>query len=298
MKLRYYADAPNSDDHERVLDLLHTIYDKYGTPIEIERVNKRWGWIQVFPGKVRDSSPEDVYDRDFHYNRTLGSNIGQSPSKAFKSSGQHIDLDGYVGIIDDGLVWATMYRGDAIGYGPDLDEDSTTLGFLDQVVKQGLDAIEEKYMGDEERERSVIDQFLATDVIDGTVRQDVTVGSSLVPQELSPGIQSAVEEIATRTIDAVIETEEADWVIHTAKMLDAPSLDTAVGHVIIRDQLYRQDNDLNIEETKRAVVFNTFPWELDIEVVPDVLKRLTTHPGSIGIEVFAGVECNFHQITD
>ena len=43
MKLRYYADALNSDDHERVLDLLHMIYDKYGTPIEIERVNKRWG---------------------------------------------------------------------------------------------------------------------------------------------------------------------------------------------------------------------------------------------------------------
>ena len=56
-------------------------------------------------------------------------------------------------------------------------------------------------------------------------------------------------------------------------MLDASTLDTAVGHVIIRDQLYRQDNDLNIEETKRAVVFNTFPWELDIEVVPDVLNH-------------------------
>ena len=50
MKLRYYADASNYDDHEQIIDLLYTISDKYGIAVEIERVNNRFGSIQVFPG--------------------------------------------------------------------------------------------------------------------------------------------------------------------------------------------------------------------------------------------------------
>lgn len=297
MKLRYYADAPNYDDHERILDLLHTIYDLYGIPVDVERITRRWDWINGFLGEVRDSSPEAIYDRDFHYNRTLGANIDESPSKAFKASGRHIDIDGYVGIIDDGLVWATTHRGDPIGYGPDLDPESTTLGFLDQVVKRGLEAIEEKYLGSEERERTVLDHFLAADVIDGTVRRDVTVGTSLIAQGLSPGMQNAVEELGTRTIDAVIETGAVDWVIHTEKMLDASSFDTALGHVLVRDQLYRADNDLTVQETNRAIVFNTYPWILDIEAVQEAVTLLTTYPGSLDIDVFAGIEDEFQQLT-
>jgi len=54
MKLRYYADAPNYDDHEQIIDLLYTISDKYGITVEIERVNNRYGSIQVFPGDIRE----------------------------------------------------------------------------------------------------------------------------------------------------------------------------------------------------------------------------------------------------
>lgn len=164
MKLRYYADAPSYDDHEKIIDLLYTVSDKYGITVEIERVNNRYGSIQVFPGSICESSPEDVYDRDFHYNRTLGSNIDESPSQAFKSGGRHVDINGYVGIIDNGLVWATTHQGDRIGYGPDVDAADTTLGFLDQVANEGLDAIEETYMDESDRERAVLKRFLAADV--------------------------------------------------------------------------------------------------------------------------------------
>ena len=296
MKLRYYADAPNFDDHEQIIDLLYTIYEEYGITVEIERVNNRYGSIQVFPGSIRENSPEDVYDRDFHYNRTLGSNIDESPSQAFKSSGRHVDIDGYVGIIDDGLVWATTYRGDPIGYGPEVDNDETTLGFLDQVVNRGPDAIEEKYMNETERERSVLEKFLTSDVVDGTVRQDVTVGDSRIPDSPEHRVDSSVGEMITRTVDAVIETDDGDWIVHTAKKFDASTFDTALGSVLVRDRLYRLDTGLEPEETIPTIVFNTVPWELDVNAVPATLDQLTTYSGQVDINVFAGRDGEFQRL--
>ncbi|MHC3438940.1 hypothetical protein ACYJ1Y_12780 [Natrialbaceae archaeon A-gly3] len=298
MKLRYYADAPNFDDHEQILDLLYTIYEEYGITVEIERVNNRYGSIQVFPGSIRENSPEDVYDRDFHYNRTLGSNIDESPSQAFKSSGRYVDIDGYVGIIDDGLVWATTDRGDPIGSGPDVDNDETTLGFLDLVVNYGPDAIEEKYMDEAERERSVLEQFLESDAVDGTVRRDVIVGESRIPNSPEHRVDSPVGEMITRTVDAVIETDDGDWIVHTAKTFDASTLDTALGSVLVRDRLYRLDTGLEPEETIPTIVFNTVPWVLDINAVPATLDQLTTYPGQTDINVFAGRDGEFQRLFD
>jgi len=298
MKLRYYADTPNFDDHEQIIDLLYTISEKYGITVEIERVNNRYGSIQVFPGSIRENSPEDVYDRDFHYNRTLGANIDESPSQAFKSSGRHVDIDGYVGIIDDGLVWATTYRGNPIGYGPDVDNDETTLGFLDQVVNHGLDAIEEKYMDKAERERSVLEQFLAADVVDGIVRRDVTVGESLMPDSPEQRVDSSVGEMITRTVDAVIETNEGDWLVHTAKTFDASTFDTALGSVLVCDQLYRLDTELEPGKTIPTLVFNTVPWELDVDAVPAALDQMTTYSDQIEIRVFVGRDGEFQRLFD
>lgn len=62
MKLRYYADAPDFDDHEQIIDLLYTISDKYGITVEIERV------LGVDRDKVDDAldvtelSESDVYE--------------------------------------------------------------------------------------------------------------------------------------------------------------------------------------------------------------------------------------------
>lgn len=297
MKLRYYADAPNFDDHEQIIDLLYTISDKYGITVEIERVNNQYGSIQMFPGDIRESSPEDVYNRDFHYNRKLGSTIDESPSQAFKSSGRHVDIDGYVGIIDDGLVWATTYRGDPIGYGPDIANDETTLGFLNQVANEGLEAIEEKYMDEADRERTVLEQFLASDVVDGAVRRDVTVGESLLPDSPAHRVDSAVGKKITRTIDAVIETDERDWIVQTAKTFDAPTFDTALGQLLVRDRLYRQEASRDTGERTLVIVFNTVPWELDIDAVPAALEQMTAISDTLDIRVFVGRDGEFQQIT-
>lgn len=297
MELRYYADTPNSEDHEQIIDLLYTISDKYGVTVEIERVNNRFGSIQVFPGEVRDSSPEDVYDRYFHYNRTLGSNIDESPSQAFKPGGRHVDIDGYVGIIDDGLVWATTHRGDPIGYGPDINATDTTLGFLDQVANEGPEAIEEKYMDEAERERTVLEQFLTADVVDGTVRRDVTVGESLLPDSPAHGVDSSVGELITRTVDAVIETDESDWIIQTAKTFEASAFDTALGQILVRERLYRLDTG-DDTDTTLAIVFNTVPWELDIDAVPATVDQVTARADGPNVHVFVGSDGEFKQVTE
>ena len=297
MKLRYYADAPDFDDHDQIIDLLYTISDKYGITVEIERINNRYGEIQVFPGRIRESSPEDVYDRDFHYNRTLGSNIDESPSQAFKASGRHVDIDGYVGIIDDGLVWATTHRGDPIGYGPDVEATDTTLGFLDQVANHGPEAVEEKYMDEDERERTAIEQFLAADVVEGTVHRDVVVGESQLPDSPAHTVDSSVGEILTRTVDAIIETDESDWIVQTAKTFEASTFDTVLGQVLVRDRLYRLDTDNNTDTTL-AIVFNTVPWELDIDAVPATVNQLTAISDEADIRVFAGRDRTFKQVSE
>jgi len=297
MKLRYYADTPNYDDHEQIIDLLYTISDKYGVAVEIERVDNRYGSIQVFPGEIHNNSPEDVYDRDFHYNRTLGSNIDESPSQAFKSGGRHVDINGYVGIIDDGLVWATTHRGDPIGYGPDVDAADTTLGFLDQVANEGLDAIEEKYMNEAEREQAVLEQFLAADVVDGTIRRDVTVGESLLPDSPAHGVDSSVGELVTRTVDALIETSESDWIIQTAKNFEASTFDTALGQVLVRERLYRLDRN-NDTDTTLAIVFNTVPWELDVDAVSATVEQLTARVDGPAVHVFVGRDGEFKQVAE
>ena len=295
MKLRYYADASDYDDHEQIIDLLYTISDKYGITVEIERVNNRFGSIQVFPGDIRENSPEDVYVRDFHYNRTLGSNIDDSPSEAFKSGGRHVDIDGYVGITDDGLVWATTNRGDSVGYGADVDATDTTLGFLNQVSNHGLEAIERKYMDEDKRERTVLKQFLAADLVDGTVHRDVNVGTSQLPDSPAHGEGSSVGKMITRTADAIIETDESDWIIQTAKTFEASTFDTALGQVLVRDRLYRLDTGENTATTP-AIVFNTVPWELDIDAVPVTVDQLTAIAEETDVRVFVGRDMDFREI--
>ncbi|NKE37669.1 hypothetical protein GWG54_18030 [Natronococcus sp. JC468] len=296
MKLRYYADASNFDDHEQTIDLLYTIHDKYGITVEIERVNNRYGSIQPFPGSIRENPSEDIYDRDFHYNRTLGSNIDESPSQAFKSSGRHVDIEGYVGIIDGGLVWASTYRGDPIGYGPDVSDNETTLGFLNQVANKGLEAIEEKYMDEAERERTTLEQFLATDVVNGTVHRDVVVGTSQLPDSPAYGVDSSVGEFVTRTIDAIIETDESDWIVQTEKTFEASTFDNTLGQVLVRDRLYRLDTNGDTVETTLAIVFNTVPWELDVDIVPTALDRITAISDTLDIRVFVGRDKEFEQV--
>lgn len=134
MKVRYYADAEVASWHEHMLRLLGTVHDEHGIPVEINRVEERHGSITEFPGDIRHSAAQEVYERDLKNNRDLIDAIDERPSQAYKRSGK-LDLAGHVAIVDDkGRVqWASTLQGYADGYGPGL-EDRAALDFLEDIA--------------------------------------------------------------------------------------------------------------------------------------------------------------------
>lgn len=135
MILRYYADADVRKWHEHALGLLRTIHDEYGLPVEIDRIDEQYGPITDFPGEVRSSTPEDIYERDLKRNRDLTKRIDQTPSEAFKRYGK-LAIAGNVAVVDDeGIVqWASTLPGYADGYRPG-SESQTAMDFLEDIAR-------------------------------------------------------------------------------------------------------------------------------------------------------------------
>lgn len=293
VKLRYYADSYKKEDHQRTLTLLSEINEKYGISVEVERIKERHGSMESFPGKIKQSSIEEVYNRDFHRNRTLSTNIGRPPSKKYKTGGGYISITGYIGIIDNGLQWATTLSGHPSKY-KRVDSTTTTIGFLNQVLSQGKKALREKYQAKERditNERDIVNQFIDSEIIEGKVRRELKVGTSIaIPKEGPRQRRNVARELATRNIDLVIKAKDYDWVIEVKKKYDANSFDTALGQVLFRDELYRRDNELNPSETKKAIVFGKLPSGITIVGRLNMLGFSIALAKALGIEIFLGTE--------
>jgi len=134
MRLRYYADSDIREHHEHVLQLLRTLHDNHGIVVEIDRIDEQHGPITEFPGEVRTSTPEDVYERDLKRNRALNQSIEPTPSEGFKRYGK-LDIGGNVALVDDAgtVQWASTLPGYADGYGPGV-EDQTAMDFLEEIA--------------------------------------------------------------------------------------------------------------------------------------------------------------------
>ncbi|MGB9961621.1 zinc ribbon domain-containing protein [Halobacterium sp. MBLA0001] len=134
MRLRYYADSDIREHHEHVLQLLRTLHDNHGIVVEIDRIDEQHGPITEFPGEVRASTPEDIYERDLKRNRALNQSIEPTPSEGFKRYGK-FDIAGNIALVDDeGTVqWASTLPGYADGYGPGV-EDRTAMDFLEDIA--------------------------------------------------------------------------------------------------------------------------------------------------------------------
>jgi len=100
MILRYYADSDVREWHDHTLRLFRTLYDTHGIAVEIDRIDEQHGTIADFPGEIRSSTPEEVYERDLKRNRALNQTIDQTPSEAFKRYGK-LDIAGNVAVVDD-----------------------------------------------------------------------------------------------------------------------------------------------------------------------------------------------------
>lgn len=133
MRVRYYADADVREWHEHTLRLLRKLRDDHGILVEIDRIDAQHGPITEFPGEVRSSTPEVVYERDFKQNRDLAANIDRTPSKVYKYGGD-FDIAGHVAIVTDGVQWASTLQGDSYGHGPGA-ENKTPVDFLADVAE-------------------------------------------------------------------------------------------------------------------------------------------------------------------
>jgi hypothetical protein len=134
MRVRYYADSDIREMHEHTLRLLRKLRDDHDIPVEIDRIDEQHGPITDFPGKVRASTPEEVYERDLKRNRALNESIEPTPSEGFKRYGK-LDIAGNVAVVDDeGIVqWASTLPGYADGYGPGA-ESQTAMDFLEDIA--------------------------------------------------------------------------------------------------------------------------------------------------------------------
>ena len=134
MRLRYYADSDIREHHEHVLRLLRQLHDDHGIVVEIDRIDEQHGPITEFPGEVRASTPEDIYERDLKRNRALNQSIEPTPSEGFKRY-EKLTIAGKVALVDDeGTVqWASTLPGYADGYGPGV-EDRTAMDFLEDIA--------------------------------------------------------------------------------------------------------------------------------------------------------------------
>lgn len=133
MKVRYYADAQLQEFHDRILDLLATVHETHGVPVEVERVEERFGPIADFPGRITTTPVENVYERDFKQNQKLRSNLDRMPSGVYKVGGR-FEIAGHVSLVDESVVWASTLRGDAYGHGPGAEE-ATPIDFLADVAE-------------------------------------------------------------------------------------------------------------------------------------------------------------------
>ena len=117
IKIRYYADDFDEQRHERKIKLLNEIYNRHGIPVEIIRVQPKHGSISTFQGNIEYLSEKDAWKRDFSRNKDLSRNLGEAPSRIFKSrSGKNLFIAGAVGVVADGILqWAALYD-EGIGF--------------------------------------------------------------------------------------------------------------------------------------------------------------------------------------
>jgi hypothetical protein len=134
MKLRYYADPDIREWRDHAVRLLRTVHEDHGIPVEIEQIDEQHGEIVDFPGEVRVSTPEEVYERDLKRNSALNETIEPTPSEGFKHYGK-LDIAGNIAVVDDeGTVqWASTLPGYARGYGPGA-ESQTAMDFLEDIA--------------------------------------------------------------------------------------------------------------------------------------------------------------------
>ncbi len=206
MELRYYGDSSLEADHEVVVDLLSAIHERWDLPVAVERVRDRHGPLSEFPGPVRASSAEAVYERDFADNPLLAANVGHDPEEAFCTDNGLPTIAGCVGVVDtteDGglLLWSTLLSGEPPGQEL-FSPHAYTVGFLEEVLDGGPSVVREKYTTAEDVTppgRLAGDASMPDDLSVDDAGEEVTVHDGLGTDDPDPGTGTGAEAVAPDT---------------------------------------------------------------------------------------------------
>lgn len=260
MQLRYYADNYDEEENRETVELLRRVTRQTRLTVEIIRITERHDVDYSTFDTVTSENRSDVYDRDFNRNQTLSDNLGdRTPSQAFKNAkGTRAFINGVVGVAnDDGhLLWATRWSGRS-----DDGRLNYALNFLESVATEGVEPVREHLDSLESDagppiEKVIRNQFARSDVIPDPAEKEVEVGrSAALTGDERRGEKNLLSNLATRDVDIVARGSEIHWVVEVKREYKAGTFDKALGQVIVSDELYRSDNDLDVSETQKAVVF-------------------------------------------
>lgn len=244
IKIKYYADDFERERHEREVELLNEIYERYGIEVGIVRVNPRHGSLPEFRGDVEEISKEKAWKRDFSGNRALSRNIGERPSKAFKTRSGYIVIAGAVGVVDGSLQWA--------------DKHGRAIKFLEKVLEKGESAIREVYVKEEKKEdlhERTAREFVEAGIISGRPKFGVTVGrlSEEEMEKYDRQWRDFAKRMVEKEIDLVIESDDKNWIVEIKREFTSDNIEKGLGQVFLYDYLYQIENPN--KKTEKALAF-------------------------------------------
>jgi hypothetical protein len=245
IKIRYYADDYEKQRHERKIELLNEIYSRHRIAVEITRVYPHHGPLPKFQGNIEEISEENAWKRDFSRNRDLSRNLGEAPSKVFKTRSGNLVISSAVGVVVDGILqWAALY-----------DEG---LNFLQKVLDRGESAVKEVYTLREKMEdlhEKVIREFAEAKVVPGNPKFGVVVGE-LAESELAKydwDWRNFAKRMVEKEIDLVMENPERDWIIEVKPEFTSDNVEKGLGQLMLYEYLYRIKNPH--KKIEKALVF-------------------------------------------
>ncbi|RSN71486.1 MAG: hypothetical protein DSO07_07160 [Thermoproteota archaeon] len=245
IKIRYYADDYDKQRHERKIELLNEIYNRHGIPVEITRVDPRHSPLPKFQGSIEEISEENAWKRDFSRNKDLSRNLGEAPSRVFKTRSGNLAISSAVGVVVDGILqWAALY------------DDG--LNFLQRVLDLGESAIKEVYTSREEAKdlhEKVVREFAEAGVIPGNPKFGVIVGE-LSESELAKydwDWRNFARRMVEKEIDLVMENPDRDWIIEVKPEFTSDNVEKGLGQLMLYEYLYRIKNPQ--KKIEKALVF-------------------------------------------
>jgi hypothetical protein len=290
IKIRYYADDYDKQRHERKIELLNEIYSTHRIPVEITRVDPRHGPLPKFQGNMEEISEEDAWKRDFSRNKDLSRNLGEAPSRVFKTRSGNLAISSAVGVVvDEILQWAALY-----------DEG---LNFLQRVLDRGESAVKEVYTLREEAEdlhEKVIREFAEAKVVPGNPKFGVVVGE-LAESELAKydwDWRNFAKRMVEKEIDLVMENPDKDWMIEVKPEFTSDNVEKGLGQLMLYEYLYRIKNPhKKIEKAPVFVKIKITRTKFDYGK-EESLKQMMEALKYYGIDVWLRYdEKQFHKLT-